>query len=585
MSSTPSAASTEVADPFPSVPESVLRDHAAAQTIANHPALFKIITPIDVDRFQFLLSSHPNRPLVESVCRSLREGVWPFAVVDESAPITFDFSEQDVSPAGLDFLREQRDVEISCGRYSPAFGTDLLPGMYSTPVGVVPKPHSDKFRLINDLSAGPHAPNFWIARDDSTVRFDNLQDFGTILRNVHKSHKRPPAWLFKDDVSGAYRRWPVHPFWQIKQIITIDGQRHVDRCMEFGTRSAARVWCTFMGLVVWIAIHVKHIPHLLHYMDDAWSYDMDPVLVPYKPYAASYPRKQVQLLALWDEIALPHEKSKQLFGKSLRIIGLDVDPYVLTISFPPDSKLELVAAIRAFVDPTGSRRRTLVQWQRLIGWINWALNVFPLLRPALQSSYAKIAGKSISKATIYLNQAVVSDLSWLADTIASADGLCLLNAVAWRPAEADLTVYCDASLEGMGFYVPSLNSAFYSPISSRQPLFHIFFFEALCVVSALVFALGMRPAPHRLLIYSDSMNTVDMFHSLKAHDAYNHLLLFAIRLLLPQTTSLRVFHIPGADNAIADAISRGLFHVASSLHPALRICPFKPPQDAMGAVA
>jgi hypothetical protein len=38
-------------------------------------------------------------------------------------------------PAGLDFLQEQHDVEISCGRYYPAFGTDLLPGMYSDILG------------------------------------------------------------------------------------------------------------------------------------------------------------------------------------------------------------------------------------------------------------------------------------------------------------------------------------------------------------------------------------------------------------------------------------------------------------------
>jgi hypothetical protein len=81
------------------------------------------------------------------------------------------------------------------------------------------------------------------------------------------------------------------------------------------------------------------------------------------------------------------------------------------------------------------------------------------------------------------------------------------------------------------------------------------------------------------------MNTVDMFHSLKAHASYNHLLLFAVRLLLPQTTSLRVFHIPGLDNTVADAVSRGLFHVASALHPALRISHFKPPWDAMGEAA
>jgi hypothetical protein len=206
-----------------------------------------------------------------------------------------------------------------------------------------------------------------------------------------------------------------------------------------------------MGLVVWIAINVKHIHDVLHYMDDAWSYDMNPSLCLYEPYNEFYPSKQVQLLQLWDEISLPHEKSKQLFGAALRIIGLDIDPHSMAISFLPEIKQALVLAIREFTDTTISRRRSLVQWQRLIGWINWSLNVFPLLRPALQSSYAKIAGKLIPKATIYLNQAVITDLRWLADTIDMSDGLCLLKSVAWNRLDADLIAYCDASLEGLAF--------------------------------------------------------------------------------------------------------------------------------------
>jgi hypothetical protein len=118
VSLTPSASSTELADPFPTVPDSVLRDNAAAQTIADHPSLFQVVTPINVDCFEALLASHPNRPLVYSVCKSLQEGVWPYPALDESAPVTFDFSEREVCPGNLTFLREQRDIEIACDPYS-----------------------------------------------------------------------------------------------------------------------------------------------------------------------------------------------------------------------------------------------------------------------------------------------------------------------------------------------------------------------------------------------------------------------------------------------------------------------------------
>ena len=61
-------------------------------------------------------------------------------------------------------------------------------------------------------------------------------------------------------------------------------------------------------------------------MDDAWSYDMNPMLTYYMSYDAFYPAKQVALLLLYDDLGLPHVKSKQLFGPSLEIIGLYVDP-------------------------------------------------------------------------------------------------------------------------------------------------------------------------------------------------------------------------------------------------------------------
>jgi hypothetical protein len=126
--------------------------------------------------------------------------------------------------------------------------------------------------------------------------------------------------------------------------------------MEFGTRSAARIWCMFMGLVACIVIHVKNICDLLHYINDAWSYDSDLHLYWYEPYSDFYPAKQVQLLCLWDEISLPHEKSKQVFGKTLCIIGLDVDPSAMLISFPTDAKASLVVAIHSFTDTSTSRR-------------------------------------------------------------------------------------------------------------------------------------------------------------------------------------------------------------------------------------
>ncbi|KIJ52895.1 hypothetical protein M422DRAFT_242841 [Sphaerobolus stellatus SS14] len=147
------------------------------------------------------------------------------------------------------FLREQRDKEIAAGRFSPLFGPDLLPGMYSGPIGAVPKPQSSGMRMITDQSAGPHALNSFIPKQAATVRYDNMHDLGKLLRNVHATHNCPPAYLFKSDCSEAFRRIPMHPLWQIRQVVTINGERHVDRCLVFGNCGAPNIWCSFMALV------------------------------------------------------------------------------------------------------------------------------------------------------------------------------------------------------------------------------------------------------------------------------------------------------------------------------------------------
>ena len=80
-----------------------------------------------------------------------------------------------------------------------------------------------------------------------------------------------------------------------------------------------------LSLVLWVAVNVWDLDGLLAYVDDNFGYDETRELVRYEPYNAFYPSKQVCVLQLWDWIGLPHEKKKQLFGRSLKIIGFTVD--------------------------------------------------------------------------------------------------------------------------------------------------------------------------------------------------------------------------------------------------------------------
>jgi hypothetical protein len=181
---------SETAIPLPRPPLSEINDPIACRTIAENPNLFKIVTPINVDRFQQLLSDHPNPSFVKSVCTGLREGFWPWADTHKDGyPSTYDAARptpHDEKKA--QFIRDQRDVELSKGRFSEPFGTDLLPGMYCMPAHAVPKPNSSDLRMVTDHSAGPFSLNSMV--DHSLVTgypLDNMTHIGEMLLAHHRS--------------------------------------------------------------------------------------------------------------------------------------------------------------------------------------------------------------------------------------------------------------------------------------------------------------------------------------------------------------------------------------------------------------
>ena len=142
---------------------------------------------------------------------------------------------------------------------------------------------------------------------------------------------------------------------------------------------------------------------------------------------------------------------------------------------------------------------------------------------------------------------------------------------------ADFVIYCDACPEGMGFWYPVSKDGYYAPTPVNVPSDVIFYFEALCVLSALDHVQSKAQRGAKILIYTDNTNTVDIFRSLRCLPQYNHLLKHAVDILIRHDFSLRVLHVTGDQNTIADALSRVQFSVALGIEPALKLYTFHPP--------
>ncbi|KIY50106.1 hypothetical protein FISHEDRAFT_72026 [Fistulina hepatica ATCC 64428] len=419
--------------PVPTPLANELSNATMLTTIAEHPHLFPIVMPVNVDRLEDLLHEHPNHNLVQSVCWSLRQGFWPWAeTANHSYPATYDNAEGYrtlTNPAHLAFMRQQCAAEAAAGRFSQPFGPDLLPGMYVVPVWVVPQPHSTGLRLVIDHSAGRYSLNSMIPKAECTVHLDGLQQLGEALIAV-----------------------------RIRQTVVLDAERCMDFDNDFGGGGSGRVWSIFFALVLWITTFIKFILDLFAYVDDSFSWDFADNLVLYEPYQDWYLAKQVTLLQLWDELGIPHEKRKQEWGSSLTIIGLLVNAADMTIMMPDQSRHDLIAALRAFAVP--KHRRPLVEFQRLSGWVNWALNVYVLLCPGLNTLYAKIRNKSQPWQSLWVSKALCGELLWIANHLETSMGVHMLKSHKWTSADADVVIFTDACPSGMSFYVPALNLGF-----------------------------------------------------------------------------------------------------------------------------
>ena len=525
-------------------------------TINHNPHLFKIVTPIRVSAFESLLRSHPNRPFVESVLIGLREGFWPFAnTKPESYPLTYDASSRPPRDREIrQFFIDQCRTEVACNRFSEPFGTQLLPGMYSMPILAVPKQGNSRFRLVVNHSASNYSTNSMISREDiAGARLDTIKDLADSLIEFRHENGPVPLVVFKCDVSSAFRQVPMHPLWQVKQIVTVEGQRHVDRCASFGNRASQRLWVGFMALVTWIGMFVRDLAHLKLYTDDCFSFELASSTEYYAPYQKKLPKKQAQLLKLWDELGIPHEERKQDFGETLEILGFIVNPNAMTIKLPKEKFDKLLSHIRDFCS-SASGRQSLLRFLQLAGSMSSALYVFPLLKPGLRGLQEKIYHNLDKKpdTEMYVSATIKLELSWFAAHAAKIGGVHVMESLAWEPSEANHQFFCRASRKSMGCYYKEASTGFQAappPDSTGS------FLKALCVCWAIHIAYR-RKLQGRILIYTDNLDTVKMFDRLYTPTAKcNPILLSTIDILINKPFAIQV---------MVDSIQNGN-HVAKAL--------------------
>ena len=284
---------------------------------------------------------------------------------------------------------------------------------------------------------------------------------------------------------------------------------------------------------------------------------------------------QVKILHLWDKIHLLHAEKKQVAGRAVTILRFEVDANAMSAYLSMERWEQLVHSILNF---TWGSLKMLWDWLRLVGQLNWALNIYPWLRLGLGGIYAKTAGKAQMWGRIKINKTVQQELAWFIEHVQRLSGLFFFKSMVWQEGDVGhsmLTIHVDASMWGLGIWFLSEKKGYQCPLPILHPTDTILFSEALVVCSAVHISEHF-PGVTCLLIATDNTNTFDIFASLSTQPVYNPILILAVNILLHYNVNLRVVYILGPLNHIADALSQYQNDLVRKLVPAIQIENFTP---------
>ncbi|KAJ3831556.1 hypothetical protein F5878DRAFT_549402, partial [Lentinula raphanica] len=112
----------------------------------------------------------------------------------------------------------------------------------------------------------------------------------------------------------------------------------------------------------------------------------------------------------------------------------------------------------------------------------------------------------------------------------------------------------------------------------------IFFRELLAILLGLHHIASKPSPPKRALLFSDSLDPVQVLSSLAVKESSHNSILLAIAgIILKTGIDIRVRHIPGKDNIKTDLLSGLLLDEFKLQFPSYRVRTFEPPRELLPA--
>ena len=230
------------------VPKEVSPERTAPPMAAAPPH-----SPLNADAFEHLLHDHPNRPWVQWLVTSIREGFYNYSDMPET-----DQAVYGPMQSALEWKAEVSEwlqTEVAAGRML-RFADKPHPFAVASPVGEAPK-HGGKHRVIHNLSKRGRdlrgniidSVNDCIPPSDFSCRYMVVQELVASL-NLLRQHGGT-EWAACGIVRG-FRNMPLHPSCYHLHTLVWEGEWYVDVAVGFGSRRAPFSFSSISAAAAWV---------------------------------------------------------------------------------------------------------------------------------------------------------------------------------------------------------------------------------------------------------------------------------------------------------------------------------------------
>ncbi|KAJ1039973.1 hypothetical protein NDA10_005022 [Ustilago hordei] len=412
-----------------------------------------------------------------------------------------------------------------------------------SPVGVVPKPHSDKCHTIYHLSH-PHQPgmrlpsvNDGIHPSFVSIRYETLD---TIIDFV-RDHQDASLW--KADLEDAFRHIIIAENDARLLGFHFDGRYYQECALAFGGRSSPFLFNLFTKFLHWVTSFALQSAspsptshsEVSHYLDDFFGAS-DPTS------NASTPIQALSIVAAALGFRLSHKKTVWSTTR-LEILGIELDSVAQTASITNQRHQHILGLCQRIID---QGRASLLELQQIAGHLQFVTRVAPHGCTFLRRIYDAVTSHRRAPFGRRISRATRDELIWWTSMLSAWDGMSLL-----QPSPLIIEhVWTDASKRSIGSHCGHMEhptAVFSRELSRRHCQKDIRFLEALAVLEALQLFSPAWPGPRRVILYVDNENVEHGLQKGSIRDPMTQVLfreIFALSILEP-SPSFSYKGVPG----------------------------------------